>query len=578
MNKEKKWLLRNWDNDAAQTIASDLNIHPTIASILVQRGFGNAAEARSFLYPTLSDLASPFLMKGMNEAVVLISDAMVNRIPFIIYGDYDVDGATGIAVLALFLKKLGQDVICCQPNRLIDGYGFHADLIRKKRGRAEKYVVITVDCGITDVDEVREVKKMGCSVIVTDHHAPSSILPPADAIINPLQSGCRFPFKYPAGVGVAFYLIMGLRSHLNEKGFWKGGDVPNLKELLDLVAVGTISDMVPLKSINRVLVKAGLEVLSTTNNLGLRSLMAVSGVNPLRISAEDVSFRLGPRINAAGRIGDPGKALELLTTDSATRAKELAGELDFQNNQRKTLGKDVYDAALTIAEDQVQSGVNGLVVSGDDWHPGVIGIVASRLMNRFYRPVIVLTTVDGVAKGSGRSVADLNLLEVIRSCEELLKGFGGHKNAAGLSMLPENIQSFTKRFDSIVKEMVSEEDLAPKLTIDTIVNSDEILNKSFLDDFCKLGPFGMGNPEPVFKSVNSWQIRNPYVVGTDHLKFFLRENGSILNAIGFGFGNLVSSLKTDPNAELAFNLRLNEFKGKTEWQINMVDIRTVSTS
>ncbi|MCK5229318.1 MAG: single-stranded-DNA-specific exonuclease RecJ [Desulfobulbaceae bacterium] len=577
MNKEKKWLQMDWDNGAAQTIASDLNIHPTIASILVQRGFDNASEARSFLYPTLSDLASPFLMKGMNEAVALISDAMANRIPFIIYGDYDVDGATGIAVLALFLKKLGQDVTCCQPNRLIDGYGFHADLIRKNRGRAEKCVVITVDCGITDVDGVREVKEMGFPVIVTDHHAPSSILPPADAIINPLQPGCAFPFKYPAGVGVAFYLMMGLRSHLNEKGFWKGGDVPNLKVLLDLVAIGTISDMVPLKSINRVLVKAGLEVLSTTDNLGLRSLMEVSGVNPLRISAEDISFRIGPRINAAGRTGDPGKALELLTTDNAARAKELAKELDFQNNQRKTLQKDVYDAALTIAENQVQSGVNGLVVSGDDWHPGVIGIVASRLMNRFYRPVIVLTTVDGVAKGSGRSVADLNLLEIIRGCEELLEGFGGHKNAAGLSMLPEHIQTFTKKFDLIVKEMISEEDLAPKLMIDTRVNSDEILNKSFLDDLCRLEPFGMGNPEPVFKSDNSWQIRKPHVVGTDHLKFFLRENGLILNAIGFGFGSLVSNLKADPHAELAFNLRLNEFKGKTEWQINLVDIRTAST-
>ncbi|MEA2083798.1 MAG: single-stranded-DNA-specific exonuclease RecJ [Thermodesulfobacteriota bacterium] len=575
--KEKKWFQKNWDNGAADSISSELNIHPAIASILVQRGLTNTAEARSFLYPTLADLAPPFLMKGMNEATALISDAITNRIPFIIYGDYDVDGATGMAVLALFLRKVGVEVICCQPDRLIDGYGFHANVIREIQSKAKKYVVITVDCGITDVDDVKEVKEMGYSVIVTDHHTPSSTLPPADAILNPLQPGCTFPFKFPAGVGVAFYLVMGLRNHLNKHDFWKGRAVPNLKALLDLVAVGTISDMVPLQSINRVLTKAGLEVLSTTDNLGLRSLMEISGVNRLRISAEDISFRIGPRINAAGRTGDPQKAIELLTTDSASRAKELAKELDFQNNQRKLLEKEVYDAAFAIAKDQVLSGKCGLVLSGDGWHPGVIGIVASRIMNQFNRPVILITVVDGLAKGSGRSTAGMNLLEVLTNCAELLEGFGGHKSAAGLSMLPEHIESFTKKFNSIVTEMISKEDLMPKLMIDTRLNVDEILNKSFFDALYKLEPFGMGNPEPVFQSNNSWRIWKPRVVGTNHLKFFLKENGSILNAIGFGFGHLVSNLETDPRAELAFNLRLNEFRGKTNRQINLVDIRTAST-
>lgn len=569
----KKWCYRKPDEILCKAIAAELNIPRSITSILMHRGLENSQQIDSFFNATLADLPSPFLMKGMNEAVKIIHEAIVEKRPVFIYGDYDVDGTTGIAVLAIFLRDLGLDVHCYQPNRLTDGYGLHSKYLElmQKEAVNRAGALVTVDCGISDIEVIQEAKQLGFTVIVTDHHRPPAVLPPADAILNPVQNDCEFPFKHLAGVGVSFYLIMGLRSYLAEKGFWDSKGPPNLKELLDLVALGTVSDMVQLQGVNRILVKAGLEALSTTNRLGISKLCKVSGINGKEITAEDIGYRLAPRINAAGRIGDPGRALELLITTDAKRAEQIAKELDNENNQRRSFGDQVFNEASEIARELVSQGKKCLIIGSENWHPGVIGIAASRLLNRFYRPTIIFSIAAEFAKGSGRSVSALNMHAILEECEGILVEYGGHKAAAGLSLRKENINTFKELFEKKVSEKISNEDLKPTVWIDQQVTNGEIYKKPFLDWYLRLEPFGIGNAEPVFTS--SGQIKNPKVVGQNHLKFSWKDNGSFYEGIGFDLGPLLSQINNNDTAEIAFNLRRNYFRGKEEWQLQIADLR-----
>lgn len=569
----KKWCHRKQDDSLCGAIAAELNLPTSIAAILMHRGLENSRQIDSFFNATLADLPSPFLMKGMNEAVKIIHEAISERRTVFIYGDYDVDGATGIAVLTIFLRGLGLHVRCYQPNRLTDGYGLHSSYLKLMQQEANNGagVLITVDCGISDIEVLQEAKQLGFTIIVTDHHQPPAVLPPADTILNPVQAGCDFPFKHLAGVGVAFYLAMGARSYLAEKGEWKSKKPPNLKELLDLVALGTVSDMVQLQGVNRILVKAGLEVLNTTDRLGIIELCKVSGINGKEITAEDISYRLAPRINAAGRIGDPGRALELLLTSDKNRARQLAGDLDNENSKRKSLGDQVYKEASLIANDLFKQGRKCLIIGDENWHPGVIGIAASRLLNRFHRPTIIFSIFDELAKGSGRSVSAINMHAILEKCEDLLVEYGGHKAAAGLSIRKENINKFKELFEENVSKEISEEDLIPTVWIDRQVKHGEIYKKPFLDWYLRLEPFGIGNAEPIFAS--SGQIKNPRVIGQDHLKFSWKDNGSFHEGIGFDLGSLLSQINDNDAAEIAFHLRRNYFRGKEEWQLQIADLR-----
>lgn len=569
---EKKWYCRPIDERQCAAIAAELNLPLSIVSILARRGLASSRAIFDFLNPALDQLPSPFLMKGMQEAVEVLYKALVLKRPVLVYGDYDVDGTTGVAVLALFLQSLGIEVSCYQPNRFSEGYGFHFNsIVGRLQQEAQKGVLVTVDCGISDAEELARARRNGFSVIVTDHHQPPQQLPDADAILNPLQPGCSFPFKGLAGVGVAFYLTMGLRRHLADKGIFDGAGIPNLKTYLDLVAVGTIADMVPLFGVNRILAKAGLEVMAATGRPGLNSLFAVSGIDGGRLQSEDIAFRIGPRINAASRIGDPAAALELLMTEDPGRAAELAAQLDADNSERKRIGELLYQDALVCAEKIVDRGGNTLVVHGEDWHSGVLGIVASRLANRFFRPAVVLTVAGGVAKGSGRSIPDLNLFEAVTGCSEELDGFGGHSAAVGVTLQAVRVEAFASKLEVIVSERIGREKLVPAMEIDWHSANNELADPLFISCFRRLQPFGVGNPEPVFSGRG--RIRQPKVVGRDHLKFYWQEEtGAGFEAIGFGFGDRAAELASAP-VELAYYLRPNFFRGRETWQVTIADIR-----
>ena len=584
---KKKWCWKGApDEDVCRTLAAELRIPLAIVRILFQRNITGSDRIKAFLNPSLDQLPPPFSMKGVAEAAAIIDRACHDSQPVVIYGDYDVDGITSTSVLYLFLKHLGLDVSFYLPDRLQEGYGINEQAIRRIHAQigersAKNGVLISVDCGISDYDAVETAKKLGLTVIITDHHKPPPRLPPADVVINPLQPGCSFSFKKLAGVGVAFYLIMGIRSHLLSNGFWQDGEVPNLKAYLDLVAMGTISDMVPLVDINRILVRAGLEVIDTgrqNNNLrpGLMQLIDISRIYRRKLTSEDISFRIGPRINAAGRIGDPCQAVELLTTNETDRARELALSLDEINNSRKALGQSLYEQALAMAEKEVAKGRKSLVLWGEDWHPGVIGIAASRLVEQYGRPTIILSLAQDQAKGSGRAIPGLNLYEALGDCGDVIIQYGGHEGAAGMTVMNEKLIDFSNIFEEVVARKFVAEDLTPELWIDWQAETEELFDESFLAYYVLLAPFRIGNPEPVI-STQKIRLQDPRVVGNDHLKFFLLTGNRMQRqGIGFGLGAMRQDI-IGKEVDIAYNVRLNEFRGQEKWEFNLVDISNLSS-
>ncbi len=411
---EKIWEIAPIDHARVSLLVAELDLPESLAAILLGRGVENRAQAERFFSSSLADLPSPFLMKGMAEAVAVVLSALAKQTPVIVYGDYDVDGTTGAALLFIFLKNIGfSDVYVCQPHRLLEGYGLHLEAIKRAvpSGVLEQApLVITVDCGISSKTQVRQLQDLGCPVVVTDHHQPPEELPEAEAVLDPQQKECGFPEKNLAGVGVAFYLAMGIRKALHEQGlFQEGQEIPNLKSYLDLVAVGTVADMVPIIGVNRILVKAGLEVLSGSVRPGLAELSRVSGISGSGVTCEDIGYRIGPRLNAAGRMGDAGRALELLISEDTERARKLARELNTENELRKSVLEAMCQEAVVLAETAVKAGKKGLIITGEGWHPGVIGIGAARMVEKFSLPTLFFTIKDGMAKGSGRSVSGVIL-------------------------------------------------------------------------------------------------------------------------------------------------------------------------
>lgn len=572
----KKWHYRpTEDKRLAGELSASLGMPEVIGALLLQRGINSPAAARSFLWPTLAQLPSPLLMKDMEKAVLLLADAVHTGRQIIVYGDYDVDGVTGVAVLALFLKALGVECRCCQPSRLDHGYGFSADLVENADKNA---IVVTVDCGISDRVEVARAKGMGLTVIVTDHHQPPPELPGADAILNPLQPGCEFPFKQLAGVGVAFYLAMGLRSHLVESGFFADeAAVPNLKEFLDLVAIGTICDMTPLVDANRIMVIAGLKVLATTNRPGLQHLFKIANISGPQVNAEDIGYRVGPRLNAPGRLGAAELALELLLADDHAQARTLAKKVDGINLERQEVVRQVVEGASERAAARIKDGANSLVLFDKEWHGGVLGIVASRLVDAVQRPTILLTVnQQGLLKGSGRSVEGFDLHEALVACADLLESYGGHPGAAGLSLYPDRLAAFVARFDEEVTAKLGTAAIQPSLVIDQVLSGEELNDGDFVKGYQCLAPFGIGNPEPVFASSEALLLENARVVGSDHLKFTARINNTRWSGIGFGLGDFLERIEGVATLP-AFTVRKNFFRGREEWQLRLVDISTPTT-
>lgn len=562
------WPIRSCERGACARLAAEAGVPEAVAALLLNRDITSPEAARAFLHPSLSDLPAPSLMQDMTKAVELVAVAVREGRPIVIYGDYDVDGLTGSAVLSLFLRRAGVTVQALQPDRLRDGYGLHAHLlaeVRKAMPPEAMPLLITVDCGITSHEAVAAARELGFTVIVTDHHQPEAELPAADAILNPHRPDCPFPFKDLAGVGVAFYLVMGLRSRLVAEGFWESP--PNLKEYLDLVALGTVADMVELTAVNRVLVKAGLEVLTRRKRVGVASLGAVAGLSGA-IRGDDIAYRLAPRLNAASRLGSAAAAFVLLTTEDQEEARLLAQELDHANRRRRELGDTLYDAVQPRAKAAVAAGKGILIFADEGWHPGVLGIVATRLTREFHRPALVFAIRDGVAKGSGRSVEGVDLLGMLACAAGTLQGYGGHPMALGATLAVEDLPEFVATMEGVAA-MVRPA-VAPLLTVELLPSGKEL--NELIAWYPQLEPFGVGNPEPIL--AGQGVPHNVRVVGGRHARFQWPLSGQHHEAILFN--RIVEQQPGNGQAatpvSFAFSLRRNAFQGRESWQLHGHDI------
>ncbi|MGB2697842.1 MAG: single-stranded-DNA-specific exonuclease RecJ [Candidatus Zixiibacteriota bacterium] len=551
-----------------QEIAASLSLPPGIVKILINRGLTTPEQAKRFIYPDLSNLLDPLLLGEMDKAVDRILYALKDNQRIMIFGDYDVDGITATSLVFLVLNRLGATVSYYLPNRLKEGYGLSEEgiLVAEKRGVK---LLISVDCGVTAVKEVEFANQRGIDCIITDHHEFSDILPPAVAIVNPKQKGKNYPGGELSGVGVAFKLAQALYRRLDQ-------NEAELEEHLDLVALGTAADIVPMINENRILTKFGINQIVRTTKPGLKSLIFISGLMGKDIGTGQVVFILAPRINAVGRLGDAVKAIKLLTTKDEQLGSQLARELNQENIRRKKIDETTLDEALEMIEQEVDLNQDkAIVLASSGWHQGVIGIVASRLVERYHRPTILIAVDKNEGKGSARSIFGFDMYDALKECSNFLSKFGGHKYAAGLSIDPKNINKFREKFRAISKIGLKQEKLVPKLTIDSELEFDSIDDK-LVDMLNLFAPFGPQNLHPVFLTRNLEILGEPYVVGYNHLKIKVKKNNRIFDAIGFGFGDWVKPLSMKRiKIDLVYVIERNTWNGNSKLQLRIKDLRIV---
>lgn len=569
---KKSWKILSPDPREAEELAYGCGCHPIIGALLINRGIRDKDEAEKFLNPSFYHLHSPFLLKDMDIAVERISTAIFNRERILIFGDYDVDGVSGTALLLEFLTYAGADVTYYLPNRFTEGYGLSTTCVQEIAVPGNIALIITVDCGTSSLEAVKRAHESGIDVIITDHHEVPDELPPAFAILNPKQPGCPFPFSSLSGVGVVFNLVLALRKHLREKRFWDKRPEPNLKAYCDFVALGTVADIVPLKDENRILVKGGLDILDCGERPGITALKVVSGIAAEHTTTWDIAFRLAPRINAAGRLDHASTGLELLRASDEERAQSLALRLNEENTSRQAIENNIIsDVKRMLAAEPDWSSKKSLVLAKKGWHEGVIGIVASRLVELYYRPVVLIALTGGMAKGSARSIEGFNLYQALEACGTLLERFGGHEAAGGLYIRPENIHRFRTYFEDYVRKNTRPEDFQPKLVIDSLLSLEDI-SMELLEQLEKMAPFGPGNPEPLFASSNIDVIYSR-VVGTNHLQLQVRESKNPDNrpvgAIIFNAGEDLKDIKRFDR--IAYSLRLNRWKKRKSIQMVIKD-------
>ncbi|HBO84009.1 MAG: single-stranded-DNA-specific exonuclease RecJ [Deltaproteobacteria bacterium GWC2_42_11] len=568
--KNKRWFIQKPDEALQELFVRELGIYPLTAQLLINRGISDIESAFCFLSPELKNLHNPFLMKDMDKAVVRIIEALQKNENIVIYGDYDVDGTTATSILYLFLKEIGANVSYYIPERLKEGYGLNKPALEGLYKNGAK-IIITTDCGISNYDEVLFANSLGWDVIITDHHEVPSRVPPAFAVLNPKQSDCNFPFKELAGVGVAFNLIMALRSRLRGNGYFANGE-PNLKNYLDLVALGTIADMVPLVDENRIFARSGLELLSSAARPGIKALKDVSRVSNGSTTSGHVSFQLAPRINAAGRLEKADTSVKLMTADNPDEALRLARELDRENSARQNIESEILNEAVGIIEDYLKRNNldNAIVLASEKWHQGVIGVVASRLVDMYYRPTILISISGEIGKGSGRGIRGFHILEGLQACSQYLEKFGGHKAAAGLNINKGNVLAFRDAFLKFASKL-KEDDLIPRLSIDAPVHLDE-LNENVVREIDSLAPFGLGNTEPIL-CAKDVQIIQSQVVGTNHLRFKTTQKNRIFNAIAFGFGDMHPI--DGKYMDMAFTPCVEEWNGNKDLKLNVKGLKEV---
>ncbi len=557
--------------DGPTVLARELDLHPLAARVLWARGYRTAGDAAAFLNDRLADLPDPFRMKGMPEAVERLQAAVVRGEKVTLWGDYDVDGVCSTALTSLFLAEVGAQVATYIPHRLGEGYGLNGEAIRRISEDGTK-VLVTLDCGITSHAEVAKAREWGLDVVVVDHHAVPDTMPPANAVLNPLQPGCDYPTRHLCAAGVAFNLCVGLRKRLREANHFGGARrEPNLKAALDLVALATVADVVPLTGANRILVRWGLEELGRAHRPGVRALKEVAGLAvDGKVTSGQVGFRLGPRINAAGRMDDAALGLRLLTSSSLEEARPLAEALDRANSERQGVEQKILEEALLQAESRRSA--RGLVLFNEGWHPGVIGIVASRVVERFCRPTVIIGVAEGIGRGSARSIEGFHLVDALRECAAHLTRYGGHKAAAGLSIDPSRLPAFQEAFEALATKALTDEDLVARCRIDAVVAPQELDDRA-VEALSRLGPFGHGNPEPTFGSRR--QEVFPRVLdnkrgGVGHLKLRLAA-APALDAIGFSMADRVAL--TEGPVDLAYGVGFDEFRGVRRISLKLKDLR-----
>ncbi len=575
---EKLWQVKPRGNQQVIShLCEVLNVCPCIANLLTQRGVSNYDEAKYFFRPDIDHLHDPFLMKDMDVAVTRLQRALEHKEKILVYGDYDVDGTTGVALLYLFLKnellteRHKDGLFYYIPDRYEEGYGISykgVDFAEKNQCS----LIIAVDCGIKGNQKIAYAKEKGIDVLVCDHHLPGEKLPGATAVLDPKRKDCVYPFKELSGCGIGFKLIQGF--------IQKTGQQPEiLKKYLGLVAVSIGADIVPMTGENRILTYFGIQQLNTCPCNGLYSIMKIAGIGQKEINVEDIVFRIGPRINAAGRMKSGMSAVELLVSDSQEMAEQIGKEIDAYNSHRKDVDRQITEEALMLINSSTDLiNAKSTVVYNEQWHKGVVGIVASRLIESFYRPTIVLTKSNGMVTGSGRSIPGFNLYNAIHECSDLLEHYGGHFHAAGLSLKESDVPAFQKKFKELAGAQLTNEMLIPRLEIDAEIELAEITSKLYRI-LCQFEPCGPGNMTPVFCSRNVVDRGTAKPVGKngDHLKLniYQSECSKGIPAIAFQQGHHYETIKNNPCFDICYTIDLNHFNGRSILQLNIKDIKAV---
>ncbi len=557
----KKWQIYETDENKIKEIEEKYQINTLLATILVNRGITQEEEIRLFLAPTRNDFHDPFLITDMKKAVDRIIKAINEQEKVTIYGDYDVDGITSITVLKSFLQDRGLEVETYIPNRINEGYGLNKQAICKIVEQGCQ-LMITVDCGISAIEEIKYANSLGIETIVTDHHEPSNELPNAFAVIDNKRKDSRYPFRELAGVGVVFKLIqaIGMALELKEEEYLK---------YLDIVCVGTISDIVPLVDENRVIAKLGLLLIRQTKNIGLRSIIQSSGYT--KIDSNSISFGIAPRINACGRMGKAEEALELLLSKNLNKVNELTKKLNEHNRIRQETEKAIFENAVKQIEKKHLNENSAIVVGGENWHHGVIGIVSSKITEMYFKPSILLSfEEDGIGKGSGRSIPGFDLHDALMKCTDTIEKFGGHSMAVGITVNKSKFSKFSEAFEKVAKEAKIDE-IMPIIQIDSKIELKD-MNKDMVESLKQLEPFGEANRMPVFlfKNLKIDSIRA--LSEGKHLKLTLKDNNTIINAIGFNLGNLAEEYRIGDKIDIVGVLEINCFNGVESLQINMKDM------
>ncbi len=562
-----KWVYKELpDSEKVDKLSSELNINPILTSILIQRNVKTFEEAKTFFRPTLNDLIDPFLMEDMDVAVKRLGKAIHEGENIMIYGDYDVDGTTSVALVYCFLQRQHSNLLYYLPDRYSEGYGLSKKGIDEASQKNVK-LIISLDCGIMALEMARYATSLGIDLIVCDHHLPGKELPEALAVLDPKRKECRYPYKELSGCGVGFKFMQAYCIKYSI-------DIAELFEYIDLLAVSIASDIVPVDGENRVFAYYGLEKLNSNPRPGLKALIDVSGLRG-KVTISGIVFGIGPRINAAGRISHADLAVKLLVTDSFREAENIALKINSNNDERRNFDSSITQEAIKmIEEDEKTRNSKSTVLYKSTWHKGVIGIVASRCIDKYYRPTVILTKSNGKATGSARSVDGFDVYQAISECSDLLEQFGGHMYAAGLTLEIENIEPFKKKFERIVEERITPDQLIPRIIIDHVITLD-IINYKFLEILKQMAPFGPYNLEPIFVSENLYVSIRPRILKEEHLKFFVKQENSDVTheAIGFGLAKYFELIDSGMRFKMAYTIEENDYLGQRSLQLYIKDIK-----